>query len=145
MWHWGAHSHAYTAQMYWGAGAYGATLTNGRWQSLTMPPHLVSQENSFEMHFLNLPNDWAVYLYFLMQSDVSRKGDNGSETHLLVYNSLCIWLMEEMGFKPTSMKLWIFLSLYIASAFQPYSCQMTLPSRLLRVVPVRTLPALGRI
>lgn len=120
-------------------------LTNRRWQSLTMPPHLVSQEHSFEMHFLNLPNDWALYLYFLMQSDFSRKGDNGSErlTYLSIIDYAAGW-WRKWDLNPHQWNAESFQAYILPLPFNPIQ-PLTLPSSPLRAAPVRTFQALGRI
>ena len=65
---WGSPSSCMHSLMHWGLGTCGATWTNGEWQSLTMRPSLVSQEDGSEMHFPSLPKNRAFYLCLLLQS-----------------------------------------------------------------------------
>lgn len=86
----------------------------------------------------------SLCLYFLMQSDFSKKGENGSER--LTYLSKIMYLVDGGNGIWTHINETLNLSKPIyCLCFSTPSCQMTLPSRLLRVSPARTLQALGWI
>lgn len=123
--------------MYWCP--TGTALTNGRWQSLTMLPHLISQEDSSEMHFLMTEHSTCIFSCNLTSAGKEIMAQRDS----LVQDYASGW-WRKWDLTQINETLNLSKPVYCLCLSTP-SCQMTFPSRLLRVAPAGILQALGRI